>query len=150
MRRGFACAAILILCASLMLSCGKRYVGHSVDYRWDGWCKYSGGEKHCTASRGPLIFDYDIMEGPNKGEYVIDGYIDPTQGEVKSFDHLMEGSGTHFSCIIANDGFVVDNLGFRPNTAYGSLGRRIPFRIEFVRSEGFDAVTFAYKIRVRG
>ena len=150
MRRFFAFSVMLMIIAGIISGCGKRYVGQSVNYDWDGWCKYYGGKKHCTVTSGALVFDFDIMEGPNSGEYVIDGYIDPTQGEVKSFDHIMEGSGTHFSVIIANDGFVVDNLSFRPKSAYSNLGRMIPFRIEFVRHEGFDAATFSWKMRVRG
>ena len=150
MKRFFALSVILMIIAGITSGCGKRYVGTSVNYSWDGWCMYYGGEKHCTVSTGALIFDFDIVEGPNTGEYIIDGYIDPTQGAVKSWSTISEGSGTHFSLIIANDGFVVDNLGFRPKTAYGNLVDQIPFRIEFTRPEGFDAVAFSWKMRVRG
>ena len=150
MKRFFALSVILMIFAGITSGCGKRYVGRKINYKWDGWCMYYGGEKHCMVSDGALIFDFDIMEGPNNGEYVIDGFIDPTQGEVKSYDYMVEGSGTHFSLIIANDGFIVDNLSFRPKTAYGNLGGKIPFRIEFTRPEGFDAVTFSWKMSVRG
>lgn len=127
MKRFYALLVILLIIAGITSGCGKRFVGQSVNYGWDGWCRYYGGEKHCTVHSGALIFDFDIMEGLNTGEYIVDGYIDPTQGNAKSFDHIMEGSGTSFSLIIANDSYVVDNLRFRPKIAFGSLGSKIPF-----------------------
>lgn len=150
MKRFSALLVILMVIAGITSGCGKRFVGQSVNYGWDGWCRYYGGEKHCTVSSGDLLFDFDIMEGPNNGEYIIDGYVDPSQGQLKSWGHIMEGSGTRFNLIIANDSYVVDNLSFRPRTVDGNLGSKIPFRIEFTRPEGFDAVTFVWKMMVRG
>ncbi len=52
--------------------------------------------------------------------------------------------------IVANEGVVVDNVSFRPITPYGGLSSKMPFTIKYIRPEGFDAVTFAWNMYVRG
>jgi hypothetical protein len=153
MRRILAVSAALILCAGMMSGCGKRFVGQSVDYSWEGWCQYAAyfnnGEKHCTLTSGPLIFDFDISKGENEGEYLIDGYIDPTQGELTNFSQ-MDAIGTSFNLIVAHAGYVVDSIGFRPQNYMGNFGQKMPFRIHLQQPNGFDAVTFAWKMRAHG
>ena len=152
-KRGFVGAAVLILCASMMSSCAKRYVGESISYSWNGWCHYaeyfSSGKKHCTVESGALVFDFDISKGEKRGEYLIEGTIDPTQGELKSWGHIVD-SGTKFNLIVVNAGYVVDNISFRPRSATGNLGQTMSFKIQLTEPEGFDAVSFYWKMRMRG
>ena len=143
--------AVLGIC--LIPGCGKRYVGDSVNYSWEGWCQYAEyynyNEKHCRVPSGPLIFDFTITKGDMEHEYKFEGYIDPTQGDVKSWDQMVEGK-SFFHMLVANDGVIVDNVSFRPRTAYGGLGREMPFTINYINSEGFDAVCFYWSMVIRG
>ena len=149
MKRIFAFAVVLMILAAFTSGCSKRYVGQTVNYDWDGWCRYNRGEKHCTVSSGALVFDFDIFNGVNEGQYIVEGNIDPTQGELKSWATMVD-VGTRFSLIIANDGVVVDNIGFRPKSYGGRLGNKIPFTINLTRPEGFDAVAFYWRMTVSG
>jgi hypothetical protein len=62
----------------------------------------------------------------------------------------MMDTGTRFSVVVAHDGYVVDTIAFRPVSAFGGLGNNLPFNIRFTRPEGFDAVTFVWKLSMRG
>ena len=140
---------ITLLCLSIMISCGKRYVGYKIDHSSPAWCQYANGEKRYTKDIGGLVFDFSIKEGQGDGEYIIDGFIDPTQGKVKSWDRMIPEK-SRFSMLVANDGVIVDNVAFRPITPYGGLSSKIPFTIKYISPEGFDAVTFDWNLYVRG
>lgn len=98
---------------------------------------------------GPLIFNFTITKSDVEQEYILDGFIDPTQGDLKSWANMMD-TGTHFSMIVANEGHVIDAVSFRPVSAYGELGNTMPFHIKFTQPDGFDAVAFAWRMRMRG
>ena len=153
MRRISMFLAITVLCAGLTSGCGKKYVGETVNYNWEGWCVYSeghnSGEKHCTVPSGGLIFDFTIAKGEVEHEYIIEGYLDPTQGDVKSWDRMIPEK-SRFNMIVANDGVIIDNVSFRPMSAYGGLSSRMPFAIQYNSPEGFDAVCFYWNMYVRG
>ena len=141
---------IAVLMISLgVISCGKRYVGQRINPAWTGWCHYLNGEKHCTKELGALIFDFTIKEGDVEGDFIIEGYLDASKGEIKSWDKMLEGQ-SHFSMIVADDGVVVDNVAFRPRPVYGELGSTIPFKIEYNRPGGFDAISFYWKMLIKG
>lgn len=139
-------------CCLAVFSCQKRYVGQRVNPTGGDWCVYAendnNGEKHCTIERGALIFDVTIRRGEKNGEYIIEGFIDPTQGEIKSWDRMSDKS--RFSMIVVHDGMVIDNVGFRAKTVFGGIGTQWPFRIDYMQPEGIDAVTFSYNIQIRG
>jgi hypothetical protein len=145
--------SLAAICCLVALACQKRYVGQSVDYNWHGWCKYAkyynNGEKHCTIDSGALIFDVTIRKGEKDGEYIIEGFVDPTKGEIKSWDKMLDGP-SRFSMIVAHNGKVIDNVAFRPKTVFGGMGTQWPFRINYIQPEGFDAVTFTWNIHIRG
>jgi hypothetical protein len=145
--------AVSICCFGLVAGCGKRYVGQQVNYNWEGWCLYrdylDDGQKHCRISSGDLIFDFTITKTEKDNEYRIEGHIDPSQGAVKSWDHMV-ASGTHFTMVVAHEGVVIDTIAFRPRSAYGELGQDIPFTIRFLQPEGFDAVAFVWRMVMRG
>jgi hypothetical protein len=75
-----------LICCLVALSCQKRFVGQSVNPAKGNWCiyaeYYNHGEKHCTIESGTLIFDFTIHKGEKDGEYVIEGFVDPTKGEI--------------------------------------------------------------------
>lgn len=153
MRRALTVGAIMICCLGFVSGCSKRFVGQPINYNWEGWCLYdadlNAGEKHCRLPSGALIFDFTITRSENENDYLIDGHIDPTQGEIKSWGHMMD-TGTRFSVVVANDGYVIDTISFRPVSAYGGLGNKLPFNIRFTNPEGFDAVAFVWKMSIRG
>ena len=148
MRRNIAVLTTL-LCLSMTISCGKRYVGYRIDQGSPIWCHYINGENHYTRDIGGLVFDFTIKEGQDDGEYIIDGHIDPSQGKVKSWDRMIPEK-SRFNMIVANDGVIVDNISFRPITAYGGLSSKMPFNFKYISPEGFDAVTFIWNMYVRG
>ena len=145
--------AMMALCVGLISGCTKRYVGKPVNYNWEGWCVYTAndnnGEKHCRVPSGALIFDLTITKSDVQHEYIIDGFVDPTQGAVKSWDRMV-GEKSRFNMVVANDGVIVDNVSFRPRTAYGGLGSKMPFTIKYTSAEGFDAVSFYWSMTIRG
>jgi hypothetical protein len=140
---------LVILLGAGLVSCGKRYVGQRIDPGWPGWCHYLSGEKHCTKTVGALVFDFTIKEGQGEGTFIIEGVVDATKGEIKSWDKMLEGK-SRFSMIVSDDGIIVDNVAFRPRSAYGDLGQQMPFLIHYSRPEGFDAVTFSWNMVIRG
>ena len=144
------------LLASLfgLVSCfQKRYVGLKVNYNPNVWCRYdasaNGGEKSCYIDLSKMVLEFAITKGPNPGEYIVEGTMDPTKGEFKSWSHILD-KDTHFNIIIAKDGIVVDNVTFRPVTAFGELKGKLPFKIHLNQPNGFDAVTFTGEITMRG
>jgi hypothetical protein len=148
----FVLITLAAICCFVALSCQKRYVGMEVNPTEADWCiygeYYNNGEKHCTLDRGGLIFDFTIRKGEKAGEYVIEGVVDPTKGELKSWDKMSDQS--YFSMIVVHAGKVIDNVAFRPKTTFGNIGAHWPFRIDYMQPEGFDAVTFSYNIQIRG
>ena len=153
MNRALSLFAVVVLCLGLTLGCGKKHVGKQINYNWDGWCLYTmsdnGGEKHCKVPSGGLIFDLTITKGEAEHEYYIKGHVDPTQGHVKSWDRMIPEK-SRFSMIVANDGVIIDNVSFRPVTAYGGLSSAMPFTIKYICPEGFDAIAFDWSLYVRG
>ena len=93
MKRASTLLAIMALCVGLTSGCSKRYVGEHVNYNWEGWCIYTenhnDGVKHCRLPSGGLIFDFTITKSEVGHEYKIEGYLDPTQGDVKSWDRII-------------------------------------------------------------
>jgi hypothetical protein len=147
--RKFMAFVTILMFLTMTVSCGKQYVGYKIDHGSPVWCHYINGENHYTKDIGGLVFDFIIKEGQGDGEYIIDGYIDPTKGQVKSWDRMIPEK-SRFSMLVANDGVIVDNISFRPITPYGGLGSKMPFTIKYISPEGFDAVTFYWNMYVRG
>ena len=140
---------LVLICLTFIISCGKRYVGYRINEASPIWCHYLNGENHYTRELGGLVFEFAIRKGEADGEYIIEGYIDPTQGRIKSWDQFVE-SQSFFSMVVADNGVIVDNVSFRPRSAYGGLNRKMPFKITYNRPEGFDAVTFDWRMLIRG
>jgi hypothetical protein len=141
----------------LVVGCGhKQYVGLQAQDIQAPWCDYYPGfypafgeGKKCVIQQGALLFDFIIKKGEDDQTYIIEGFIDATQGKIKSFDTLIEGQ-SRFFMLVANGNRIVDNVTFRPQTVYGGLGSRMPFRIAYRAAEGLSQVTFGYRISVSG
>lgn len=154
--RRLSVAVILVFCALVLVSCGKRYVGQEIGYPADEWCDYHSGYypafgegKQCILNTPHMVFDFIIKKGEAEQDYVIEGFIDFSQGNIKSFDRLMDGP-SRFFMLVGRGNRVIDNVSFRPRTIFGDIQKRIPFRIEYHSDEGFDKVTFGYAISVSG
>lgn len=118
-----------------------------------GICGYTesinSGEKHCRLNYGSVIFDFTIQKGEKDGEYIIDGFIDPSKGDLKSINHMVPAE-TRFFMLVARSGVIVDSVGFRPRAGFGNTDREWPFTIYYNQPEGFDGLSFAGQVSVRG
>ena len=142
-----------ILIFSMLTGCGtKRYVGERVNYSGPYWCSYSeysnNGEKSCKIEQGVMIFSFDIKKQEDTENYIIEGTIDLSKGAVKSFDRI-DNAKTRFFMLVAKDGYITDNVGFRPHY-FDGINNEIPFRIVYESSAGISAITFGYFLTVVG
>ncbi len=145
---------VLLVGVSLaMISCAKPHVGKRINTHSSGFCRYAAidnnGEKRCLLRDGHLVFDFSIKKGEREGEYIIDGTMDPSQGDLASISHLVPAK-SRFNLLVIRDGVIVDNVGFRPRAGFGNTDRPWPFTINLDMPEGLDGVTLTYFISVRG
>jgi hypothetical protein len=72
--------------ALAMMSCAKPHVGKPINTNSSDLCSYDestkSGEKRCPLRDGQLVFDFSIKKGDTEGKYVIDGTMDPSQGDL--------------------------------------------------------------------
>jgi len=61
----------------------------------------------------PFSLSFTISEGSAPGSYAVEGFMDPTKGDVKYFGHLTR-QNCKFYLLIANDGVIIDNIQFYP------------------------------------
>ena len=153
--RRLSLAVILFYCALVLVSCGKKYVGQEIGYPSEGWCDYHSGYypafgegKLCVLTTPHMVFDFIIKKGEAEGDYVIEGFVDASNGNI-SYYRLMDGPSKFFM-LVGRGERIVDNVSFRPHTVFGDLQKRMPFRIEYHSDEGFDKVTFGYELSVAG
>ena len=154
--RRFVTAVVPVMCILVLISCGKRFVGEQIEYPAEAWCEYYPGYypafgegKHCVLTTAHLIFDFIIKKGDAEGDFVIQGFIDATQGNLKSFNYIIEGR-SRFFMLVGKVDKIVDNVSFRPKTLWSDLQNKMPFRIDYHSDEGFDKVTFGYDLSISG
>ncbi len=136
----------IILLLTLFPSCADRYIGKQFDTSW--WWQVNSLPASATMGdeNDYLVFEMTISKTEVDGEYLLEGYVDPTVGKAKSWA-TFQTNKCHFSIILAKDGVVTDRVSFHPEGS--SLSRKLPFRRKF-KTGPFDAVTVTWKAGVRG
>lgn len=149
MIRFFAIAATLLLCATLMVSCGKRYVGRQVNTNSPYWCHVESFPKSCTIGQAgdTAFFTARITKGETEGSFVVEGVADFSKGNLKYFGNISD-TGTRVSILIAKDGVIIANHAFRLRML-GTI-QEVPFKVSFECPDGFDAFTFIGEVHMRG
>lgn len=140
------CSISMISMVALVISCADRYIGRQVDPSQ----LYSITSLPETYFMGDeddyLAFEITFSRGEAEGEYIMEGYVDPTVGKAKSWD-TFQTKGCHYSVLLAKNGVITDRVSFSPSG--NSLGRKLPFKKKF-QTAPFDAFTIIWKIVVRG
>lgn len=144
-----ALLTVLIVCSMALISCGKRYVGLTVDTRSNPyWCNISSLPYTCRngTEKDICIVNSTIAKGTAEGRYIAEGVVDFSQGTFKSWGNLQD-AGTRFAIVLAKDGVIVDTHSFMLRTM-GSA-KEVPFSVDFECPGGFDAVTFVGEATIR-
>lgn len=138
---------ILILMTSLIFAgCvgHKKYVGRTVNYHHNNlWCINNG--EPCRVFDNTFLFEYTITE--KNGKYTIEGTIDPTQGNIKSWS-TFQSQGTRFSLIlVGEDNVVFDNV---PIPVILNISRKMTFSKKIVFEKKISAIFIDWQCYVRG
>ena len=146
---------LIVFLVPVMAGCVKPCVGRTVHTRGNPyWCYRPGGSpsgeglpfESCVLKDEWFEFTFTVRAGEKAGEYVVEGFVDGTQGGAKSWSHLVPRD-SRFSLLVARDDVIVDNVCFHPQG--DSLSRKLPFRAT-ITGGPFDALTVDWKVSVRG
>ena len=140
---------VLIVCSMGLISCGKRYVGRTVNTRTNPyWCNVSSLPYTCRngSEKDICIINSTISRGATEGTYIAEGVVDFSKGGFKSWGNLQD-AGTKFSIVLAKDNVIVDTHAFMLRTM-GSV-KEVLFSVEFECPGGFDAITYVGEARIR-
>lgn len=139
---------LLIVVSSVLLGCGKRYVGQLVNTNAPAWHRIEKiPDQGRISNVGPLVTNFRIERGEGAGDYVVTGNFDASTGSAKSWSNILPGK-SKFSILIASSGMVVDNIPFIVRG--DSLSQPLPFKIEFHCEKPIEAIAFWYKFHMRG
>lgn len=138
----------VIILYLVLVSCTmkKAYVGEYVGRYNQYWCIVDSLPYNCSRQDNAFYIEYTVRRGETSNEYVIEGIIDGSHGDIKSFNHLV----THecdFRFLIAQNGTIIDNISFLPRGNWVNM--KLPFAARFTATD-FDALYFTWKVRVRG
>lgn len=139
-----------VLFAILVLSgCAKQFVGTSVSMTSPYVCPTPSFPAECRIEAFKELIPYfNITKQGSSGIYLIEGYLDPTEGSMQSFDHIVPAKTT-FKMIFINDSEVFDTEIF--SSLDTSIDKKITFKFTY-DSKGIEieAVSFTYKLYVEG
>jgi hypothetical protein len=131
----------------LVLGCGtpsKRYVGKRISYSHPQVCTVTEFPQHCFIETEHFIFEFDLTEGDETGEYFVDG-VTKWVGSV-AYDDF---ESSRFYLLLCKDGIVIDS--FNPlKYVPSSLSKPMKISREFQCSIDFDAAVMAYDVSVVG
>ena len=133
---------VLIFCSLAWVSCGKQYVGKTVNTKTNPyWCNIKSlpCSYHSGSDRDICIVDSTISEGSTEGSYIAEGVVDFSKGSFKSWGNLQD-NGTKFFIVLAKNGVIVDTHSFMLRTM-GSA-KEVPFSVDFECPGGFDAISY--------
>ena len=141
-----AVTAVIVLC--FMTGCGKPYVGNEVNLNNPTICRIYSFPANCTIRAfKDLTPHVNISKIDNNGNYLIKGYFDASQGQLKSFAHIVKHE-SEFRMIFISNSVVIDNKNL---TIRGTdVNQKLIFEFEYHSEVPIDAVAFTYNLMVRG
>ncbi len=137
---------------SLMLlgGCGKPYVGRTINPEHPSICQVTELPAECNIEFFEDLTPYvKITEIDPKGIYLVEGYFDPTQGDYKSWAHIEYGQ-SEFRMLFILDGTIIDNKSLSIIGRSEDIGKKFHFKFIYDADLPFDAITFTYKLLMRG
>jgi len=131
-----------------MVGCGKPYVGNKVNVNSPMICRVVSFPADCTINEfKDLTPHVTIYKVDDNGNYLIKGYFDASQGQLKSFAHIVRHE-SEFRMIFISNNVVVDNKNLSLRSI--DVNQKLEFEFEYHSDVPIDAVAFTYNLMVRG
>lgn len=137
---------LAVALATLLFGCGKPFVGLKVNPYDRAFCRIYSLPAECTIhSFKDMIPHVTITQLNGEGDYLIDGYFDPTKGSIRSFRNIMTHQ-SEFRMIFVNNNTIVDNKSISMRET--DLSGMLRFSFEYHSDVSIDAVAFNINIVV--
>ncbi len=135
--------------AVVISGCKKQFVGEYFNMSSSWVCRTSSFPAECRINYfSELVPEFTITKLNNDGLYQVEGSLDPTQGSMRTFDHIVPAQST-FKLLFINNSRVFDSKII--NTLDTDLGRKLHFKMKY-NSKGVDieAVSYTYRVSIEG
>lgn len=141
--------SVLFIVAVALVGCKKQYIGEYASMTAPGVCPTPSFPAECRLDYfGNLIPDFYITKINDNGLYLIEGNLDPRQGSLKSWSHIIPERST-FKILFINSNRIFDTKMFTPVET--DVGRKLNFKFKY-DSKGtvIEGVSFTYNLSVVG
>lgn len=141
--------AIIAVCLLMLSGCAKPYVGNPISVYSSSVCLTPMFPDECRIeSLSNFIPEFTISEADSEGNHHIEGTFDPTQGELKSWSHIVPSDSMIWMLFI-NDEEVFDTkiISLINTDVQSKLKFKFKYNPKGIEIEG---VTITYKLALEG